>query len=181
MLSNGGVPNKTTPSGCTALHLALYHNDILAAALLVRHGAQLNVKWKKPWQSSWPDMGEFVLPLDMVEDVQSLHSLLTEISTSQIPALRRHRCMHCKDKFGVFSRHYNCKHCGRSVCGKCCVASLRGAYFPALCNEKGRDNEMFKVCSLCEPILLSKANGVPTTIVSAGGGCDQSSLGTISM
>mmetsp|Transcript_9043 Transcript_9043/g.16539 ORF Transcript_9043/g.16539 Transcript_9043/m.16539 type:complete len:221 (-) Transcript_9043:73-735(-) len=183
MLTKGADPNKTSLSGCTALHLALYHQDILAAALLVRHGAQVNMKWKKPqkWELSWTDMGsDDVLPLDMVEDVQSQVTLLTEISTPQMPAPRRPRCMHCKVKFGMFARHHNCTHCGRSVCGKCCIGSLRRSYFPTLRNEAG-NNGMFKVCSLCEPILLSKMEGrIPTTIVNAGG-CDQSSLGTISM
>lgn len=183
MLAKGADPNKTSLSGCTALHLALYHQDVEAAALLVRHGAQVNMKWKKPqkWEISWTDMGaDDVLPLDMLEDIRSLHTVLAEISAPQIPAPRRQRCMHCKVKFGMFARHYNCTHCGRSVCGKCCVGSLRGSYFPSLRNGEGGTNGLFKVCSLCEPILLSKMSGVPTTIVSAGG-CDQSSLGTISM
>jgi len=182
MLARGADPNKTSLSGCTALHLALYHRDVLTAALLVRHGAQVNMKWKKPlkWERSWTDMGsDDVLPLDMLEDIQSLHTVLTEISTPQIPAPRRLRCMHCKVKFGMFARHHNCTHCGRSVCGKCCVGSLSRSYFPTLRNEEGNGG-MFKACSLCEPILLSKVDRVPTTIVS-GGGCDQSSIGTISM
>merc|ERR1712086_645037 len=181
MLAKGADPNAASLSGCTALHLALYHQDILAAALLVRHGAQVNMKWKKPqkWETHWTVVDEDVLPLDMIEDVQHLHSLLIEISTPQLPAPRRARCMHCKAKLGIFARHHNCTHCGRSVCGKCCVGSLRHTYFPTLINKEG-DNGMFKVCSLCEPILLSKMNGVPATIVNVGV-CDQSSLGTISM
>mmetsp|Transcript_5020 Transcript_5020/g.11043 ORF Transcript_5020/g.11043 Transcript_5020/m.11043 type:complete len:1631 (-) Transcript_5020:83-4975(-) len=182
MLDKGADPNATSLSGCTALHLALYHQDVEAAALLVRHGAQVNMKWKKPqkWETSWTDMGtDDVLPLDMLEDVRSLHALLTEISVPQIPAFRRARCMHCKEKFGMFARHHNCTHCGRSVCGRCCTASLRRSYFPTLRNEEGNDG-LFKVCSLCEPILLSRIDSVPATIVSAVG-CDQSSLGTISM
>ena len=183
MLTKGADPNAASISGCTALHLALYHQDILAAALLVRHGAQVNLKWKKPqkWNTYWTlvDDDDEVLPLDMVEDVHNLHSLLTEISAQQIPAPRRSRCMHCKAKLGIFARHHSCYHCGRSMCGKCCVGSLRQTYFPTLKNEEGH-NRLLKVCSLCEPILLSKMNKVPATIVKVGL-CDQSSLGTISM
>lgn len=181
MLVKGADPNATSLSGCTALHLALYHNDVEAAALLSRAGAQLNVKWKKPqkWDASWTDMGDDVLPLDMLEDPQSLSRVLAEISTPQSPAPHRLRCMHCKVKFGMFARKNNCTHCGRSICGKCCVGSLRRSYFPTLESGEG-NNGMCKVCSLCEPILLSKVDMVPSTIIS-GGGCDQSSIGTISM
>ena len=183
MLVKGADPNMTSLSGCTALHLALYHGDVVAAALLVRHGAQVNMKWKKPqkWETSWTDMGsDDVLPLDMLEDMKSLHTVLTEISTPQLPAPRRQRCMHCKVKFGMFARHHNCTNCGRSVCGKCCVGALSRMHFPTLSNNEEGKGRMFKVCSLCEPILLSKIDRVPTTIVS-GGGCDHSSIGTISM
>ena len=184
MLAKGADPNKTSLSGCTALHLALYHQDVEAAALLIRYGAQVNMKWKKPqkWTSSWTDMGtDDVLPLDMLEDMQSLHKVLNEISVPQTPAPRRSKCMHCKGKFGMLSRHHNCTHCGRSVCGKCFVGSLSRGYFPTLANEGGNNNGMFKVCCLCEPILLAKAEKVPMSIVSGNGACDQSSIGTISM
>lgn len=178
MLVKGADPNKASSSGCTALHLALYHQDVQAAALLVRHGAQVNTKWKKPqkWEASWTDMGsDDVFPLDMLDqNVQSLSVVLSEISTPQDPAPRRLRCMHCKVKFRMFARHHNCTHCGRSVCGKCCVGSLSQSYFTTLGNADG--SKLFKVCTLCEPILLSTMmNRVPKNI-----SCDQSSIGTIS-
>jgi len=182
MLAKGADPNTVSSSGCTALHLALYHQDMEAAALLVRYGAQLNMVWKKPqkWGTFWTDMGsEDVLPLDMLEDLPSLHRLLSEISTPTIPAPHRLKCMHCKMKFGLFARRHNCTHCGRSVCGQCCIGSIHQHYFPSLNNEERSGRMMFKVCSLCEPILLSKTVRVPISIV--GGSCDQSSLGTISM
>ncbi len=184
MLAKGADPNKTSLSGCTALHLALYHQDVEAAKLLVRYGAQGNMKWKKPqkWMTRWTDLGsDDVLPLDMIEDIPSLHEVLSEISTPQVPAPRRARCMHCKIKFGVFGRHHNCTHCGRSVCRNCCVGTLSRHYFPTLTSGDGSSNDMFKVCSLCEPILLSKMERVPTSIVSGSGACDHSSIGTISM
>lgn len=39
--------NIATESGCTPLHLALYHQDIDAGELLVKHGAQVNLPWLK--------------------------------------------------------------------------------------------------------------------------------------
>ncbi|KAL7553526.1 hypothetical protein ACHAWF_016812, partial [Thalassiosira exigua] len=178
MLVKGAAVNTSSSSGCTALHLALYHKDVEAAALLVRHGAQVNVTWKKPqkWESFWTDMGtNDVMPLDMLEDLQSLHKVLSEISTQQNAAPRRQRCMHCKAKFGMFARHHNCTHCGRSVCGRCCVGSLRQSFFPTLRSGE-TSNGMFKVCSLCEPILLSMIEKVPVPTTILSGGCDQSSL-----
>ena len=186
MLAKGADPNTPSLSGCTALHLALYHQDVEAAVLLIRYGAQVNAKWKKPqkWASFWSDMGSVdVLPLDMLEDIPSLHKVLSGISTPQTSASRRARCMHCKEKFGLLGRHHNCTHCGRSVCAKCNAGTLDKSYFPALTNNGG--NGMFKVCCLCEPILLSRKNkrNVPMTIthISGSGGCDHSSIGTISM
>ncbi|KAL9189662.1 hypothetical protein ACHAXT_009337 [Thalassiosira profunda] len=165
MLVKGADPNAVSLSGCTALHLALYHGDVGAAALLVKHGAQLNMQWTMPqrWEAFWTDMGsEDVFPLDMLEDDQSLCQVLAEISTPQRPAPRRARCMHCKTKHRMFGRHHNCTHCGRSVCGKCCAGSMK------------------LVCTVCEPILQWKIDRVPTTIVGRAGVDDQS-LGTISM
>jgi len=187
MLAKGADTNTTSLSGCTALHLALYHQDVEAAALLIRYGAQVNMKWKKPqkWTMSWTDMGsDDVLPLDMLESVQGLHRVVSEISTPQITASRRARCMHCKGKFGILGRHHNCTHCGRSVCGKCNVGTLSKGYFPTLAKEAGNNNTMHKVCCLCEPILLSKMKkGVPPVTIAVsdnggggGCGCDQSSV-----
>jgi ankyrin repeat protein len=39
--------NIATESGCTPLHLALYHQDIVAGEILVKHGAQVNLPWLK--------------------------------------------------------------------------------------------------------------------------------------
>ena len=182
MLINGADPNATSLSGCTALHLVVYHQDIDAAVLLVRHGAQVNMLWKKPpkWEVTWTDIGsDDVLPLDMIEDLPDLHRILSELTSLQIPAPRRHRCMHCRTKFGYFARHQNCTHCGRSLCHRCCNVSLRQSMFPTLNDIRGDSGAMKKVCSLCEPILLSKMNRVPMSIVNVD--CDEISIGTMSM
>ena len=172
MLAKGASPNHQSLSGCTALHLALYHQDIEAAAMLVRYGAQLNTPWKKPlkWNAFWTNMGhdDVVLPLDMVEDVAMLHRVLTEVSTPQITAPRRQRCMHCKLKFGVFNRHKHCANCGRSVCGRCAKGSLKTAQIPSLRNTE--DESSNAVCTLCEHIIFSQANHVPTALVGADAG-----------
>lgn len=160
MLVKGASPNHQSLSGCTALHLALYHQDVEAAAMLVRYGAQLNIPWKKPlkWNAFWTGVGpdDVVLPLDMLEDVVMLHRVLTEVSTPQISAPRRQKCMHCKLNFGVFARPKHCANCGRSVCGRCAKGSLRTSRIPSLLNSE--DESPNTVCILCEHIILSRAN-----------------------
>ncbi len=187
MLTNGADPNKQSLSGCTALHLSLYHQDIEAAILLVRYGAQMNVKWRKPvkWETFWDDMGsDEVLPLDMLEDVNMLLQVLKEISSPQSPAPRRSKCMHCKTKFGMFGRHLNCTHCGRSVCGRCAPGSLHPKY--ALKYNRSEGNDPLKVCILCEVILLSNealssefVNGLEPPKNNEVVRCDSASIGTI--
>ncbi|KAL7498034.1 hypothetical protein ACHAWT_005989 [Skeletonema menzelii] len=172
MLAKGAFPNHQSLSGCTALHLALFHQDIEAAAMLVRYGAQLNTPWKKPlkWQAFWTQMGpdDVVLPLDMVEDVAMLHRVLCEVTTPQITAPRRQRCMHCKLKFGVFNRQKHCANCGRLVCGRCAKGSLKTSQIPSLRNTE--DESYNAVCTLCEHIIFSQANHVPTPVVRATAG-----------
>eukprot|EP00569_Conticribra_weissflogii_P007783 CAMPEP_0171338772 /NCGR_PEP_ID=MMETSP0878-20121228/7528_1 /TAXON_ID=67004 /ORGANISM="Thalassiosira weissflogii, Strain CCMP1336" /LENGTH=2045 /DNA_ID=CAMNT_0011840587 /DNA_START=10 /DNA_END=6147 /DNA_ORIENTATION=+ len=187
MLTNGADPNKQSLSGCTALHLALYHQDIEAAILLVRHGAQMNIKWRKPvkWETFWDDMGsDEVLPLDMLEDINMLLQVLKEITSPQSPAPRRSKCMHCKTKFGMFGRHHNCTHCGRSVCGRCAPGSLHPKY--TLHNNGKEGNHPLKVCIICEAILLSNetltskvVNEFVTPKNNDNVGCDSASIGTI--
>lgn len=48
LLSNKADVNmESRQSGCTPIHLALYHHDIDTAVQLVRHGANLNALWNK--------------------------------------------------------------------------------------------------------------------------------------
>lgn len=172
MLAKGANPNHQSLSGCTALHLALYHQDVEAAAMLVSYGAQLNTPWVKPvkWNSFWTEVGsdDVVLPLDMLEDVVMLHRVISEVSTPQMTAPRRQKCMHCKLKFGVFARPKHCANCGRSVCGRCAKGSLKTSHIPSLRNNV--DESHNTVCIVCEHILLAQANNTPTASVVVGEG-----------
>ncbi|KAL7459684.1 hypothetical protein ACHAWC_011483 [Mediolabrus comicus] len=172
MLAKGANPNHQSLSGCTALHLALYHQDVEAAAMLVSYGAQLNTPWVKPvkWNSFWTEVGsdDVVLPLDMLEDVVMLHRVISEVSTPQMTAPRRQKCMHCKLKFGVFARPKHCANCGRSVCGRCAKGSLKTSHIPSLRNNI--DESHNTVCIVCEHILLAQANSTPTASVVVGEG-----------
>ena len=172
MLAKGANPNHQSLSGCTALHLALYHQDIEAAAMLVSYGAQLNTPWVKPlkWNSFWTEVGsdDVVLPLDMLEDVVMLHRVISEVSTPQMTAPRRQKCMHCKLKFGVFARPKHCANCGRSICGRCAKGSMKTSHIPSLRNNV--DESHNTVCIVCEHILLAQANNTPTAPVVVGEG-----------
>ena len=156
-----GDPNQQSLSGCTPLHLALYHKDYESARLLVQSGAEVNVGWRKPpkWDIFWTDMGSVVvLPLDMVEDLNALLSIIADVSSEQNPAGHRGKCMHCKIKFRMLSRKCNCSHCGRSVCGRC-SGSLQSSFIPhSRGNASSGRDALVKVCILCEAMLLS--NGV---------------------
>lgn len=47
ILFHGGDPNLQSLTGCTPLHLSLYHRDIDSAVQLVSNGAELHFLWKK--------------------------------------------------------------------------------------------------------------------------------------
>jgi ankyrin repeat protein len=47
MLFHGADPNKQSNTGCTALHLSIYHQDIDSAVQLVSHAAELHLQWRK--------------------------------------------------------------------------------------------------------------------------------------
>lgn len=47
MLFNGADPNQQSSTGCTSLHLSLYHKDVDSAVQLVNRGSELHLLWKK--------------------------------------------------------------------------------------------------------------------------------------
>lgn len=47
MLFHGADPNRQSQTGCTPLHLSLYHRDVDSAVQLVNRGAELHLLWKK--------------------------------------------------------------------------------------------------------------------------------------
>jgi ankyrin repeat protein len=47
MLFHGADPNEQSNTGCTPLHLSLYHQDVDSAVQLVNRAAELHLLWKK--------------------------------------------------------------------------------------------------------------------------------------
>jgi myosin V len=47
LLNHGAKTNAQSNTGCTPLHLCLYHGDFHSAATLIRHSAELHLLWKK--------------------------------------------------------------------------------------------------------------------------------------
>ena len=47
MLFHGADPNRQSQTGCTPLHLSLYHHDVDSAVQLVNRGAELHLLWRK--------------------------------------------------------------------------------------------------------------------------------------
>jgi ankyrin repeat protein len=47
MLFHGADPNQQSNTGCTPLHLSLYHQDIDSAVQLVNRASELHLLWKK--------------------------------------------------------------------------------------------------------------------------------------
>lgn len=156
MLFYGANPNQQSLTGCTPLHLSIYHRDIESAIQLVFHGAEIHVRWKKPrkWPTFWNDMGsQEVLALDMVEDDDDLHRILSAINRPLVKfAPSRPWCMQCKSNLDTYSRALHCRHCGRLVCSSCSSNCLPAGYFPK-CFEI---TEPVWVCTVCENILTSR-------------------------
>eukprot|EP00934_Nitzschia_sp_Nitz4_P005268 Nitzschia sp. Nitz4//scaffold121_size67750//19128//26880//NITZ4_006065-RA/size67750-augustus-gene-0.121-mRNA-1//1//CDS//3329534342//5258//frame0 len=97
MLFNGADPNQQSNTGCTPLHLSLYHRDTDSAVLLVSQAAELHLLWRKPkrWTAFWDSMGTSeVLALDMVTDDNALHRILAAITKPPKLAPPRSWCMH---------------------------------------------------------------------------------------
>lgn len=146
-------------SGCTPLHLALYHQDLKNAIQLVENGAELQHPWVKPlrWQAHWSESNSScsdVYPLEMIDDDDLRYSLITSIKSKQKPAPLRSNCMFCKRKVGTFAaRPNNCHHCGSLVCVSCAPNKLSRSFFPSYC-DISREEE--RVCIPCETVLVSR-------------------------
>ena len=168
ILFHGADPNQQSDTGCTPLHLSLYHKDIDSAVQLIHSGAELHFLWKKPkrWVATWDDMGSSeVLPLDMVEDENTLYRILAAINHPPKWAPARTWCMNCKTSLGS-PRGINCRHCGRHVCGACCRTTLAPEFFP-------KNFEIYEAswaCVVCERILVGRKedNSSGTQPISSG-------------
>jgi myosin-5 len=163
MLYQGYDTNIQSQNGCTSIHLAIYHRDIDSAICLLERNSQLHLEWKKParWEKYWKDNGSSchgggVLCLDMVEDEETMHRLLSAISCEQHPApMNRSHCMQCKRKMMGFGKKH-CQHCGSLVCSKCSDHWLDASFFPPYCKRVFREEDFARVCRICHDILISR-------------------------
>lgn len=153
-------PNKTSQSGCTPIHLALYHQDIDSAVKLVHHGGQLHLPWRKPprWKPFWIESGlRDTLALDMVSEERALYRILSAIREPQIWAPSRPSCMQCKLSFSTFVRQHHCRHCGRVICGSCSSYSQADSHdFVKKSADTARVST--RICIICEVILEDRKN-----------------------
>ncbi|KAG7356913.1 ankyrin repeat domain protein [Nitzschia inconspicua] len=156
LLNYGADTSSQSKTGCTPLHLCLYHYDIDSAVLLLHYAAELHLVWKKPksWESHWEDNGSSdVLPLDMVSDDQSLYRILAAIKTPGKLAPSRPWCMQCKSLLKAPTSHgTHCGHCGRHLCIDCIWGSLPPDYFP----PSFKVSIPMDVCNVCKDILLPR-------------------------
>ena len=171
MLTHGANPNLQSLTGCTALHLTLFHKDITSAIQLVQKGAELHILWKKPkrWESFWDDKGSSeVLALDMVEQPEVLQRIISSINQPQKWAPVRYWCMCCKNDMHRNTSASHCRHCSRYVCETCSSSCLPPEYFPKTFNI----TEPSWVCVTCEHILVARkeAGSNATSPSSAGSG-----------
>ena len=144
-------------SGCTPLHLSLYHQDERTAIQLLENGAQLHHPWEKPirWQAHWTEYthSSEVYALEMISDDELRHTLISSIKSKQKTAPHRPNCMHCKRKIGGFARSNSCTHCGSLVCGPCAPNLLENSFFPLYCGVKEHEG---RVCLICESLLIAR-------------------------
>ena len=154
LLLQGADPSVQSLTGCTPLHLSLYHKDIDSAVQLVKSGAELHHVWKKPkrWPAFWKEVETSgVLALDMVEDETDLRRILSAITAPHQLAPTRSCCMQCKEVLNTFSRAVHCRYCSRLTCKDCSNSCLPAENFPKNFNV----SEPSWVCSVCEKILTA--------------------------
>jgi ankyrin repeat protein len=190
LLFHGADPNQQSNTGCTPLHLSLYHQDIDSAVQLVNRSAELHLLWNKvrgiddrvvvfdavdlrvltlfqpkSWRAHWDDMGSSdILALDMISDENSIHRILAAVVRPPKWAPTRPWCMQCKSLLGSNSRAIHCRHCGRHLCGGCIRRTLIPDFFP----KSFEIHEPSWVCLVCDKILVSRkedrTNSSGTTI-----------------
>jgi len=166
LLSYGADPNHQSKSGCTPLHLCLYHQDIDSAIQLINHSAELHMIWNRPksWIPNDDQIGfPSVLTLDMVLEEIAIHRLIAAITGPPKFAPMRPWCMQCKSPQNSSEKSIHCQHCGRHVCASCTRRALPPDFFP-----KSFDVcEASWVCLICEDILVSRkedfSNSTSTT------------------
>jgi len=155
LLHYGADPNHQSNTGCTPLHLSLYHQDVDSAIQLIGRSAELHMLWNRP--TSWiPDADPIgsssVLALDMVSEETSIHRLLAAINGPPKWAPNRPWCMQCKSREMPSDRPLHCQHCGRHICSNCTKRALSPDFFPKSFNIY----EASWVCFVCEDILVSR-------------------------
>lgn len=176
LLLHGADPSIQSLTGCTPLHLSLYHKDIDSAIQLVQSGAELHHLWKKPkrWPAFWDHVeSSGVLALDMVEKQDDLRRILSVITTSHQFAPSRSHCMQCKTTLSTFSRAHHCRNCSRLTCKDCSKACLPPEYFP----KNFKVSEPSWACTVCEKILTARKEVLsdttrPTSSYGEGGDDD---------
>jgi len=155
LLLHGADPSIQSLTGCTPLHLSLYHKDIDSSVQLVQSGAELHHLWKKPkrWPAFWKHIEPSgVLALDMVEDPNDLRRILSAITTPHQFAPSRSCCMHCKTTLSASKRAHHCRNCSRLTCKECSSSCLPPNYFPKSFNI----SEPSWACTVCEKILTAR-------------------------
>eukprot|EP00814_Leptocylindrus_danicus_P019019 CAMPEP_0116009262 /NCGR_PEP_ID=MMETSP0321-20121206/3333_1 /TAXON_ID=163516 /ORGANISM="Leptocylindrus danicus var. danicus, Strain B650" /LENGTH=1266 /DNA_ID=CAMNT_0003478201 /DNA_START=770 /DNA_END=4570 /DNA_ORIENTATION=- len=163
LLSNKADVNmESRQSGCTPIHLALYHRDVDTAVQLIRHGANLNALWNKPtsWEGFWPETGSpQVTPWDMLVETLDRHRIINAIIAPQKWAKATSNCMQCSAKLITLGKHH-CRNCGRTICSKCSPGCLSLKFFPrkAFRNVKVSKTKRggIRVCLECEGVLRAR-------------------------
>jgi hypothetical protein len=66
----------------------------------------------------WGLRSDDVLPLDMIEDLPDLNRILSELTSLQIPAPRRHWCIHCRTLIILLDIKIKIVHTVEGLCVK---------------------------------------------------------------
>lgn len=113
MLMHSTDPNRQSQTGCTPLHLSLFHRNVDSACHLVQKGAELHGLWRKPhcWEAFWDDKGlAEVLALDMVVNDDNLFRILSSITKPSSCSWQDQRLTRQKDPSSVLILSANYDH-----------------------------------------------------------------------